>query len=152
MSEERGSGGRDSVERTLHEYCRYIDARSFDELAGLFTADCVLVLGNGDESTIRTPSAYRRWLPPRLSRFSRTFHRLCEIQVDVDLDGESASACSTVEAWHEFVDGSPVGFLRGVYQDRLVRHESRYLIATRTFVVSESQNMPQIGLATPAGS
>ena len=124
---------KQAIAEVLHAYCAYLDRMDLDELAALFTADCIV--DYGPEARLQSHGAgglhhdlARMW------RWARTSHHLSNVIVTLDGDGEHAGAISYVIAWHERPDGSTATMM-GQYQDRLVREDGRWRISRRRQVL-----------------
>lgn len=117
-----------AIARVLVRYCNYLDGMDLDALAALFTADCVVSYGPGDNLTSRGRDSLRQDLG-RLWRWHRTSHHLSNI--DIELDGHiAARARSHVLAWHERADGT-TATVYGRYEDRFTYANNNWLIAER---------------------
>jgi len=120
---------KQAVTEVLHAYCAHLDKMDLDALAALFTADCLVDYGPEPRLRSYGSQALRRDLE-RMWRWSRTSHHLSNVSVQLGQDRSSAEATSYIFAWHERPDGSTATMM-GRYEDQLVRHEGRWLIARR---------------------
>jgi ketosteroid isomerase-like protein len=120
---------KQAVTEVLHAYCAHLDKMDLDALAALFTADCLVDYGPEPRLQSHGAQALRRDLE-RMWRWSRTSHHLSNVSVQLGQDRSTAEATSYVLAWHERPDGSTATMM-GRYEDHLVRHEGRWLIARR---------------------
>jgi ketosteroid isomerase-like protein len=120
---------RQAITDVLHAYCAHLDKMDLGALAALFTVDCFVDYGPQPSLQSRGSEALRRDLE-RMWRWSRTSHHLSNVVVELAPDRSTAEATSYVLAWHERPDGSTATMM-GRYEDHLVRHEGRWLIARR---------------------
>lgn len=116
-----------AITAVLVDYCRHLDRMDLDALGALFTADCRVVYGAdprlaADGRAELVASLARMW------RWTRTAHHLANVRVWIE--GDAARAESAVHAWHEAADGNDAEVF-GLYHDRLVRSDGRWLICER---------------------
>lgn len=112
----------------LVRYCRGLDRMELDDVASLFTEDCVVSYGPDPALNSAGRAGLRRDLE-RLWRWRRTSHHLSNVEVVVN--GDIAFARSYVIGWHERADGS-TATIYGTYEDELRRENGRWLIGRRT--------------------
>ena len=120
---------KQAIAEVLFAYCAHLDRMDLEALAALFTEDCVVDYGPEARLQSHGADGLRRDLA-RMWRWSRTSHHLSNIVVRLEGDGQYAVASSYVIAWHERPDG-PTATMMGQYQDRLVRVDGRWRIASR---------------------
>lgn len=121
------------IEYVLIAYCRCLDTMDLDELAMLFTEDCVVSYGPEAALNSKGRDAVRRDLA-RLWRWRRTAHHLSNIEIRFH-DKDRARAMSAVMAWHERVgdDGEvATATVFGRYTDEFVRTGGEWRIANRS--------------------
>jgi ketosteroid isomerase-like protein len=120
---------KQAVAEVLFAYCANLDRMDLDALAALFTDDCVVDYGPEPRLQSHGAEGLRRDLA-RMWRWARTSHHLSNVVVTLESDGQHALASSYVIAWHERPDATTATMM-GQYQDRLVRAEGRWRIASR---------------------
>lgn len=138
MTDDEGLGkarlaDKQAVTEVLYAYCYNLDEMNLDALAALFTKDCVVDYGPEERLQSHGAASLRKDLE-RMWRWARTFHHLSNVVVEIDDDGEVASARSAVIAWHERPDGSTATMM-GQYEDKLVRQSGNWLIDRRRQVL-----------------
>lgn len=131
----------------LHAYCRAVDDNRPDDIAALFTEDCVLDYG-GDYTHLVGRALARKFFGGGTDRlYQRTAHHVSNIEITftgADADGNrTASGCAYVLAWHQFNQDQfdaeqPNAWIYGRYLDRFVHQadgtgQGQWLIASRTF-------------------
>ena len=126
---------RQAIADVLVRYCNALDSMHLDELASLFTEDCLVSYGPDEKLKSHGSAALRKSLE-RMWRWARTSHHLSNILVDFD-DADHARARSYVLAWHERPDGTTATVF-GQYRDRLVREDGRWRIAARRMLMNGS--------------
>lgn len=124
---------RQAIGEVLVDYCCALDRMDLDRLSALFTEDCSVDYGpdprlKSDGRAALAQSLERMW------RWSRTSHHLSNVQIRFD-GPDSATVGSYVFAWHERPDGSTATVL-GQYQDRFVRVDGEWRIASRRMVMN----------------
>ena len=120
---------KQAITEVLFAYCALLDRMDLGALAALFTEDCLVDYGPEQRLRSLGSDGLRNDLA-RMWRWTRTSHHLSNVTVSLDDDGEHASACSYVLAWHERPDGS-TAMMMGRYEDRLVQTAGKWLISAR---------------------
>jgi ketosteroid isomerase-like protein len=123
----------DEVRRTLHAYCRLLDERDLDKLLQLvYLPDAIDDRKRG--APLRGHAQLHDYFASAFEHVAATAHLLSN--VDIDIDGNRASAYSRVTAYHWTRGGDPVRaadfVLLGSYDDVLVRTDAGWRIAQRT--------------------
>lgn len=114
---------RHAVEDALIAYAFHFDRNEPEEVGALFTEDAVIDYGpdmdtiHGRDALVETISVGLREL------FASTSHHISNPMVTFDGDG-SARLIAYLHAWHQYVDGSPDGYLWGQYHTKLRRTDS----------------------------
>lgn len=124
----------DEVRRTLHAYCRLLDARRLDELLErVYLPDAVDDRKRG--APLRGHAQIRDYFAAAHEHVATTAHLLSNVDVDIDAAGDRARAYSRVTAYHWTHGGDPVRaadfVLLGSYDDVLVRTDDGWRIAHR---------------------
>lgn len=110
---------REAIYRLQLAYRRHLDERDFAAFAALFAPDGEW---RGPLGTARGPAAIESFLDETLERFlehERTYHLICNVEIDVD--GDTATASSTQCYVVRGKDDEPVVRHIGRYEDILVR-------------------------------
>lgn len=125
-----------AIAEVLTDYCRMLDRMDLDELAALFTRECIVSFGPDPRLKARGREELKRSMA-RMWRWQRTAHHLanCRIWFDGDAD---ARAESYVHAWHETPDGTSAEVF-GIYRDTLTRTDEGWRIACREMVMNGSR-------------
>ena len=108
-------------------YTRCADMNQPEQQAEVFIEKCRVKYHPADWIVGR--GALIEALRTALARYSKTSHHLGNIEIDFE-GPDSATAQSTVIAWHRRIDGSE-WTLYGRYVDRWVRSGGTWLIAER---------------------
>lgn len=164
VAQMSGSGlspeDRFAIHDLLVDYCRHLDRMDLSALAGLFTADCLVVYGLGPNSTAQGARALEESLA-RMWRWSRTAHHLSNVRI-WSSGADSARSESCVMAWHERSDRT-TATVYGRYLDSLVRTLEGWRIAVRRMEMNGAdagfrvaipqapRRPPPEGWATPTG-
>ena len=116
-----------AIRRTLAEYCQLLDDGHFDQWVEVFSEDVVFaVMGQ----VARGRAAVRQLIEPMQPADARGRHILSEPLIDVNGDGDTATALTD----YCFVSRSREITSTGRYHDTLVREDGRWRIATREIV------------------
>lgn len=117
-----------TVSRVIHRFCLAVDAGDMEAVRSCYWPDAVddhgFVAGG--------PEVLIEWLEKTLPQHVSTMHHLGAVQIDVD--GDTATAVSTVMAVHV---GKPTDDARrnfvaaGRYEDRFERRDGEWRIAYR---------------------
>lgn len=138
-----------AVTAVLHEYCRAIDDKRFDDVAALFSDDAELTVHAGSGGTVRGRTALRQRVGKLMGGFTATSHMVSNVQVSFPAP-DRAEAVSYLHAWHRFEHARPDGVLWGRYHDGLVRTDGNWKISHRTLRIIGEQDFPFAWLpATP---
>lgn len=121
-----------AIQRVITDYAAHIDAHDFEAYAALFAKDGVWQNGN----TIRRgPDEIKAMLagiygtPPEGFVNSDSYHLVSNLEVDVD--GDRATAKSRHLLVMRGPDGSPVPELAGQYEDEFIREDGQWKILKR---------------------
>jgi 3-phenylpropionate/cinnamic acid dioxygenase small subunit len=142
---------RQEIMAMMAAYTRCADMNQPEQQAEVFIDDCRVryhpddwILGRG---------AVTEALRTALTRYSKTSHHLGNIEIDFE-DPNSATAQSTVIAWHRRNDGSE-WTLYGRYVDRWTRAEQGWRLAERELRAAgaagrDDSQLPPLGRASGA--
>lgn len=124
---------RIAVEERLFLYAHYLDTMQFDRIADeIFTEDANVDFGGAN---VTGRKAIHQQVLGYRDALTGCSHNITNVLIEVD--GDSARSMSRVLAWHWFAkpDADPYGatdlLAVGGYEDRLVRTELGWRIATR---------------------
>jgi uncharacterized protein (TIGR02246 family) len=127
----RALGDREEIRRLLVAYAAALDARDLHAYAQLFARDGEWIGGTGHG---RTPDGIRRMLEERLAPnppAPGATPRHVLTNVEIDLDGDRATARSQFTLVARAPGDVPTTALQGHYEDRLVREDGRWRFADR---------------------
>ena len=119
---------KDAIIDVVHRYSYCVDHRLYDEVASLFTEDCVVDYGP-DFAPIRGRLALRKMFGLPSAGFRATSHHNANVLVTFD-DDDHANVRTSVYAWHQRND-TTTPQLWGYYHDTVERGPGGWLIATR---------------------
>lgn len=119
---------KDEIIDLVHRYSYCVDHRLYDEVASLFTEDCVVDYGPAFPG-IRGRLALREMFGHPSGGFSATSHHNANVLVTFD-DDDHATVRTSVYAWHQRSDLTTPR-LWGYYHDTAERGPAGWLIATR---------------------
>ncbi|OYW45312.1 MAG: hypothetical protein B7Z08_10345 [Sphingomonadales bacterium 32-68-7] len=121
-----------AIQRVITDYAKHIDAQDFDAYAALFARDGVWQNG----ATVRRGAAEIKALltglfgtPPPGFVNADSYHLVSNLEVNVD--GDRATARSRHLLVMRGPDGSPVPELAGFYDDEFVREDGQWKILRR---------------------
>lgn len=122
----------DEVRRTLHDYCRLLDERDLDELMRrVYRPDATDDRKRG--TPLRGHVEIRAYFAKAFELVASTAHLLTN--VDISVDGDTATSYSRVTAYHWLSGGDPVReadfVLLGSYDDTLVHTADGWRISHR---------------------
>jgi hypothetical protein len=120
---------KDEIVDLVHRYSYCVDHKRYDELAELFTDDCVVDYGPGIAPPTRNRAEFRAMFGRPGGGFAATSHHNANVLVTFD-DADHASVAASVYAWHR-TNGGDTPRLWGYYHDTVVREASGWRIATR---------------------
>ena len=120
---------KDEIVDLVHRYSYGVDHRLHDEVAALFTEDCVVDFGPEYGPPIQGRVALRTMLGHPSGGFRATSHHNANVLVTFDGDDE-ATVRTSVYAWHQRSDLSTPR-VWGYYHDRVRRGPEGWLIAAR---------------------
>ena len=120
---------KDEIIDLVHRYSYCVDHRLYDEVAELFTDDCVVDYGVAPP--VRGRAAVRKMFghPSGGGGFAATSHHNANVLVTFK-DDDRASVLTSLYAWHRLADGTTPQ-LWGYYHDTVVRVSDGWRIATR---------------------
>ncbi|MGO9225104.1 nuclear transport factor 2 family protein [Mycobacterium sp.] len=130
------------IVRGLARFARIADAKSFDELDGVFAQDLTFDYGSGKvQSGI---AALRALMSRHLERCGGTQHLVGSITVDID--GDSAVSRAYVQARHQRVGDfvGPVFDSNGEYSDQWERRSEGWRIVHRDVTWAANTGDPTI--------
>ena len=132
---------RQEIVDLIHAYCRNVDLVRADDVAALFTDDCVVDYGPGLGSPTHGSAELAERLGRGLPRFAATSHHVSNIQIEFDESGDAATGCTYLYAWHRYPEAAdgpqvPDAHLWAQYHDRFVRTPAGWRIAERTLKVA----------------
>jgi hypothetical protein len=119
---------KDQIIDLVHRYSYCVDHRLYDEVAALFTDDCVADFGP-TWPPVRTRAGLRRMFGQNNGGFVATSHHNANVLVTFE-DLHHASVSTSVYAWHRRADGTTPR-LWGYYHDSVVRLPEGWRIAAR---------------------
>lgn len=95
---------KDAIVDLVHRYSYCVDHKLHDELAALFTDDCVIDYGPGSAPVIHGRRAFRRLLDSTVHDgvdhgFAATSHHNANVLIAFDTD-DRANVRTSVYAWH----------------------------------------------------
>ena len=132
-SDEQGALRRlvdkDEIVDLVHRYSYCVDHRLYDEVAELFTEDCVVDYGPAFAPPVRGRAALRKMFGHPGGGFATTSHHNANVLVTFE-DDDRASVRTSLYAWHRLADGTTPQ-LWGYYHDAAVRGSGGWQIATR---------------------
>ena len=102
---------------------------TIDEVAELFTEDCVVDYGPAFAPPVRGRAALRKMFGHPGGGFAATSHHNANVLVTFE-DDDRASVRTSLYAWHKMADGTTPE-LWGYYHDVVVRGSGGWQIATR---------------------
>jgi 3-phenylpropionate/cinnamic acid dioxygenase small subunit len=121
---------KDEIIDLVHRYSYCVDHRLYDEVASLFTEECVLDYGGpGIAPPVHGRRALRQMFGHPSVGFAATSHHNANVLVTFD-DDDRASVRTSVYAWHQRKNGTTPR-LWGYYHDTVERCPDGWRIATR---------------------
>ncbi len=134
MAEERWLGqlrDRLDIEDLLTRYCAAIDAKDFDLLDEVFTADATIDYTRSGGIRDAYP-AVKSWLTTVLAPFRVVQHLITNVRVEIDGD-RARSVCYFFNPMGlpQKDEGVHIFFCGGIYRDRLIRTECGWRITER---------------------
>lgn len=126
---------RQQIADVIHTYCLHVDRNEPEQVAALFTADCVVDYGPGLGGEIAGAAGLAAALTPGLARFAATHHQVSNVMIALE-STDRATAVTYVTAWHRFPGEAPDAVLYGQYHDVFVRHHGRWKIAQRKLLAA----------------
>lgn len=129
---------KDSIVDLVHRYSYCVDHQLYDEIADLFTEDCVVDYGPEVGDPVRPRSAFRSMFGNPGGGYKRTSHQNANVLVTFETD-DRATVRASVYAWHETADGDHPR-LWGYYHDSVVRTPEGWRIASRQLRVLGVEN------------
>jgi hypothetical protein len=137
---------KDEIVDLVHRYSYYVDHRMHDDVAALFTEDCVVDYGPGIAPPLRGRQAVRGMFggnrEPTEARpgFAATSHQNANVLVTFDGD-DRALVHTSLYAWHRTTqDATPRVW--GYYDDVAVRTPDGWRLAERRLRVAGHQDWP----------
>jgi len=134
MAEERWLGqlrDRLDIEDLLTRYCAAIDAKDFDLLDEVFTADATIDYTRSGGIRDAYP-AVKSWLTTVLAPFRVVQHLITNVRVEIDGD-RARSVCYFFNPMGlpQKDEGVHTFFCGGIYRDQLIRTERGWRITER---------------------
>jgi 3-phenylpropionate/cinnamic acid dioxygenase small subunit len=134
MAEERWLAelrDRLEIEDLLIRYCAAIDAKEFDRLDEVFTADATIDYTRSGGIRDEYP-AVRSWLAKALAPFQVVQHLVTNVRVEIDGDrARSVSYFFNPMGLPRQDGGVDTFFCGGIYRDQLLRTERGWRITER---------------------
>jgi hypothetical protein len=121
----------------VHRYSYCVDRRLYDELAELFTENCVVDYGPGVGPPVVGRTAFRSMFGIGKG-FAATSHHNANVLVTFEGD-DRARLTTTLYAWHRRADGSTPR-IWGCYDDVVVRTPGGWRFAERRLRVAGSED------------
>lgn len=142
---------RQEIAAVMAAYARWADLNQPERQAATFVADCRACYHPGEWITGR--AALTGKLRAALARYAQTSHHVSNIEIDFE-DPDTATAQSTVIAWHRRHDGSE-WTLYGRYVDRWTRTAEGWRLAERELRAAgaagrDDRELPPLGRASGA--
>lgn len=135
-----------AIGRSLSDYCDRVDRRDTEGILALFAPDGAYDLGFG--RVFRGPDELRG-LFSRTEVYRATSHHVSNVVVDVDTGAGTATARSTLYAYHVRRADETEARVWGQYHDTYVRIGGAWLVASRRLRASaERGTRPEDGRAT----
>ncbi len=135
---------KDEIVDLVHRYSHLVDHRRHDELAELFTDDCIVDYGPGVGQPLRGRAAFRAAFgaEPTEERpgFAATSHHNANVLVTFTGD-DSATVLTSVYAWHLTTNGGTPR-VWGYYHDVVRRTPDGWRFAERQLRVAGSEDWP----------
>jgi ketosteroid isomerase-like protein len=120
---------KDEIADLVHRYSFFVDQKLYDEVAELFTDDCVVDYGPGVAPPIRGRAALRKMFGHPSGGFAATSHHNANVLVTFEGD-DRASVRTSLYAWHRLPNGATPQ-LWGLYHDTVERTPGGWRIAAR---------------------
>ena len=119
------------IEDLMNRYCAAIDAKNFDLLDEVFTADATIDYTRSGGIRDRYPEV-KRWLAKALAPFRVVQHLVTNVRVEIDGD-RARSVCYFFNPMGLPRQEGGVGtfFCGGIYRDQLLRTERGWRIVER---------------------
>ena len=128
---------KDEIVDLVHRYSYYVDHNYYDDIASLFTEDCVVDYGPGVGPPIHGRRAFRAMFGTGRG-FVVTSHHNANVLISFEGD-DRASVRTSLYAWHETSQGTnPV--MWGAYYDVVVRTPEGWRFAQRELRVAATEN------------
>src|SRR5262245_5930727 len=135
---------KDEIVELVHRYSYLVDHKAHDEIAELFTEDCVVDYGPGLAPPVRGRDALRAMFgsgaAPTYARpgFAATSHHNANVLVEFDGD-DRATVLTSLYAWHRTGDGRTPR-VWGYYHDVAVRTPDGWRLAERQLRVGGNED------------
>ena len=128
---------KDEIIDLVHRYSYLVDHRLYDQLAELFTEDCVVDYGPGIGPPVRGRDAFRAMFGEPKPGFLATSHHNANVLVTFESD-DRASVLTSVYAWHRAPSGATPR-IWGYYHDVAARTSNGWRLAARRLRVAGSE-------------
>lgn len=123
-----------AIERLIYQYAAFIDAGDFDAIGGLFASASLVYLPMGHPITGRNKIAshFREHIIVYPETGTPcTMHQVTNVIIDIDEDGQCATANSMYNVWQCLPDEAPLLLSMGKYADRFVRSDGVWQFSER---------------------
>lgn len=130
---------KDAIVDLVHRYSYLVDHKRYDELALLFTEDCITDYGPGLGGERVGRAAFRAMFGAG-DRFVATSHHNANVLVRFD-SADRATLRTSLYAWHQTADGNTPQ-VWGCYHDVAVRTTGGWRLTARRLRVAGSEAMP----------
>jgi hypothetical protein len=130
---------KDTIVDLVHRYSFYFDHLRFDDVASLFTEDCVIDYGRGIAPLIKSRAALLEVLAKAEGTgFLGTSHHNANVWITFS-GPDSADVATSLYAWHHVPHG-PNPRVWGYYYDKVVRTAEGWRISYRQLRVGGQEN------------
>ena len=123
-----------AIWRLQSAYADIVNRREWAELRGIFVADATVYLDTvtAEPFTLVGPDAVGGFIGPSIEKFDHFSFVILNTVVDVDDDTSATGRIFMMEVRHETATNTWPNAL-GVYEDRYVKRDGRWWIASRRY-------------------